>query len=129
MGLIHRIQISSFTDFIIGLKGKKIIKTKLEASKNNDNQKKVDFFRDLDGNFRFLHGTFVCILFFTVFAFICYALIENLEFGKPMIECIKESSLLAMGTSIVFLILNIFCIFIVSNCFERFEKQTQADSV
>ena len=45
----------------------------------------------------------------------------SLKFGRPMIDCLKENALLAMGTSIIFQALSNFCIFIVSNWYLRDE--------
>ena len=104
---------------LISAKGKKQLKEKWENVKNEGNKDKMEFFGNLDGSYKFLNGAFTFNLIITAVIFFGCALTGSLNFGKPMIDCIRESLLLAMGTSIIFQALSNFCIFIVSNCFKK----------
>ena len=114
----------TITGLIIGNTGKNRLKNQWESVKNEGNKEKIEFYGSLDGNFRFLNGAFIFIIFITAVIFLGGTLTGNLRYGKAMIDCIKENVMLAMGTSIVFQALNICCSFIVSNCFEWFEQLT-----
>ena len=99
---------------LISAKGKKQLKEKWENVKNEGNKDKMEFFGNLDGSYKFLNGAFNFNLIFTMVIFFGCSLSGSLIFGKPMIDCIRESLLLAMGTSIIFQALYVFCNFIVS---------------
>ncbi|MCR5288895.1 MAG: hypothetical protein K6E51_02755 [Treponema sp.] len=101
--------------------GKSRVKDQWESIKNEGNKEKIEFYGYLDGSVCYLNGTFVFILFMTPVIFLAGSLVGYLVYGKPIIDCIKESAVLAMGTSIVFQGLFLYCNFIVSHCLEWFE--------
>lgn len=106
----------TITGFILKNIVRNRLKRQWKSAKNEGNNEKIEFYKNLEGAFRFLNGAFIFVLFITIVIFLCGSLLGNLRYGKPMIECIKENVLLAMGTSIVLQALNICCNFIVSNC-------------
>ena len=106
---------------ILANKGELVLKDKWEKVKNDGNKEEIEIYGNLDKSLKIAKGCFVSIFLMTAVLFFGGTLAGSLKFGRPMIDCLKESALLAMGTSIIFQALSNFCIFIVSNWYLRDE--------
>lgn len=112
----------TITGLINGSIGKKRFKEIWKKVKDEGNKEIIEFYGNLNGSYRYLNGAFIFEIFITAVIFFGGTLTGSLNYGKPIIDCIKESIMLGIGTSIIFQALNIGCNFIVLNCFDRFEQ-------
>lgn len=112
----------TITGLINGSVGKKRFNEIWKKVKDEGNKEIIEFYGNLNGSYRFLNGAFIFEIFITAVIFFGGTLTGSLNYGRPIIDCIKESIMLGIGISIIFQALNIGCNFIVVNCFDRFEQ-------
>ena len=112
----------TITGLINGSIGKKRFNEIWKKVKDEGNKEIIEFYGNLNGSYRFLNGAFIFEIFITAVIVFGGTLTGSLNYGKPITDCIKESIMLGIGTSIIFQALNVGCNFIVLNCFDRFEQ-------
>ncbi|MBR5033225.1 MAG: hypothetical protein IKX70_06120 [Treponema sp.] len=107
---------------LINSSEKKRIKTIWEEIKQKGIKEDMEFYSSMDGVIKFAHGTFTAILFITVVIFLGGTLIDNLQFGKPIITCIAGNLKQAIGISIIFQALVLFFTFLCVTCFYKVQE-------